>query len=131
MKLLQSAVQLALKQENPADTAELKTAIAEYEEARSQRLAEMQPEVTEAEIRIELTEGTAYYIEAKVYEMLSGEQKLEEHYLDGIADFEGGRGKYYRSGMAKCLLLDCLEPDWKDGFDFSEGLDELLAEIVS
>lgn len=41
MKLLQSAVHLALKQENPTDTAELKTAIAEYEETRSRRLAEI------------------------------------------------------------------------------------------
>lgn len=146
MKLLQNAVQLALKLEkssegpkkgteepenekedleNVSGIGELETIIGEYEEARRQRLAEMPEEAVQAEIRCELTEGTAYYIEAKVSEMLSGEEAYEEHFLDGIADFEGGRGKYYRTGMAKCLLLDCLDPGWKDGFDFSEGLDEL------
>ncbi|MCI9441744.1 MAG: hypothetical protein HFH15_11035 [Ruminococcus sp.] len=62
--------------------------------------------------------------------MLTGEEAYEEKYVDGIGVFEGGRGKYYRTGMAKCLILDQLSPDWKDTFDFTQGLDEVLETAV-
>ena len=62
--------------------------------------------------------------------MLTGEEAYEEKYVDGIGVFEGGRGKYYRTGMAKCLILDQISPDWKDTFDFTQGLDEVLETAV-
>lgn len=40
------------------------------------------------------------------------------------------RGKYYRTGMAKCLILDRLALDWKEDFDFTRGLDEVLADYL-
>lgn len=104
--------------------------ISDYSETRRQRLAEMPDEAAEAEIRCELTEGTAYYVESKVYRLLTGEKGYEEHYLDGIGGFEGGRGKYYRTGMAKCLILNRLALDWKEDFDFTRGLDEVLADYL-
>lgn len=116
--------------ENAADIETLNEMLSEYRESRRQRLEAMPEETAEAEIRCELIEGTAYYVEGKVYEMLSGEEAYEEKYVDGIGAFEGGRGKYYRTGMAKCLILDQLSPDWKDTFDFTQGLDEVLETAV-
>ena len=28
--------------------------------------------------------------------------------------------------MAKCLILDKLDPDWKESLDYTESLDQLL-----
>lgn len=147
LKLLEDAAKLSLQtekknaenpasaaekeeQENPENLEKLKKMISDYSESRRQRLAEMPDEAAEAEIRCELTEGTAYYVESKVYRLLAGEKGYEEHYLDGIGGFEGGRGKYYRTGMAKCLILDRLALDWKEDFDFTRGLDEVLADYL-
>lgn len=147
LKLLEDAAKLAVQMEmedgedwleQPVQTEmmaqedtmdALKEVLSDYSELRRQRLENMPEEAAEAEIRCELTEGTAYYVESKVYEMLAGKDAYEEQYLDRIGVFEGGRGKYYRTGMAKCLILDKLSPEWKDTFDFSKGLDEVLFRI--
>lgn len=135
LHLLESAAKLSsqMDKENgryAADMGKLKEILSRYGESRRQRLAEMPQEAVEAEIRCELTEGPAYYMEAKVYEMLSGKDAYEEQYLDGISVFEGGRGKYYRTGMAKCLILDQILPDWKNTFDFTMGLDECCEQAA-
>lgn len=88
----------------------------------------MEKAVRDAEIRCELTEGTAYYVEASVYRMAAGEKAYKERYLENLDTYEGGRGKYYRTGFAKCLILDRLNPNWKETFDFTRGLDEVLEE---
>ncbi len=101
-----------------------------YLESHRQRLAEMPRNAAEAEIRCELAEGTAYYVESKVYGMQAGDGAYKERYLEGLGRFEGGRGKYYRTGMAKCLILDQIAPEWKDGFDFVRGMDAVLEEFL-
>ncbi len=107
---------------------ELRRIVLEYSERRAQRMQDMPKAAREAEIRCELTEGTAYYAEAVIYRMMSGEGAYKERYLNHIETYEGGRGKYYRTGLAKCLLLDRLDPDWKESFDFTKGLDEVMEE---
>ncbi len=129
MQLLEKAADM-LKNQDISSIDGLREIVLEYSERRRQRMKEMQKSAREAEIRCELTEGTAYYVEAFVYRMESGEQAYEERYLDSLGTYEGGRGKYYRTGLAKCLLLDVLCPDWKEHFDFSKGLDELLEEYL-
>lgn len=109
---------------------EIKTAVLEYRELERQRQKKMPEEAVSAEQRCELTEGTAYYVEANILKMQNGEGEYEERYIRTLGDFEGGRGKYYRIGMAKCLILDKLSPDWKEKLDFTKSLDELLDEAV-
>ena len=108
----------------------MKAAILEYREQQEKRQENMSAEALMAEKRCELTEGTAYYVEGNVLKALRGENVYRERYLDTLDVFEGGRGKFYRTGMAKCLILDRLEPDWKTGLDFTESLDELLYKAV-
>lgn len=110
---------------------EVKNAVLEYRELEKQRREKMPKEAAAAEQRCELTEGTAYYMEANVLKMQSGEKKYKERYIQTLAEFEGGRGKYYQIGMAKCLILDALSPDWKETLDFTKSLDELLDEAVT
>ena len=133
LRLLEEAAKLAFEieksdRENTDDIIELKKLALNYLESHRQRLAEMPQTAAEAEIRCELTEGTAYYVESQVLRMQAGDGAYKERYLDGLGGFEGGRGKYYRTGMAKCMILDQIAPEWKDGFDFEQGLDAVLEE---
>lgn len=133
LRLLEEAAKRAFEieksdRENTDDIIELKKLALNYLESHRQRLAEMPQTAAEAEIRCELTEGTAYYVESQVLRMQAGDGAYKEHYLDGLGGFEGGRGKYYRTGMAKCMILDQIAPEWKDGFDFGQGLDAVLDE---
>lgn len=126
MMLLKKAVET-----DASDIDELRRIVLEYSERRDKRLKEMPKEAREAEIRCELTEGTAYYVEASVYRLACGDEAYKERYLDNLEAYEGGRGKYYRTGFAKCLILDRLAPDWKETFDFTKGLDEVLEKYGS
>lgn len=128
MEILKKAVEL-IRTESPA-IDELHKIILEYSERRRQRMEEMPKSARDAEIRCELTEGTAYYVESSVYQMMSGKQAYEERYLENIGAYEGGRGKYYRTGLAKCLILDTLYPGWKETFDFSRGLDAVIEQYL-
>jgi hypothetical protein len=47
-------------------------------------------------------------------------------YIDTISDYAGGSSKYYKTGMAMCMILDRLNPQWKNGYDFSEPLIDLI-----
>lgn len=110
---------------------EVKKGVLEYRKSVGERRKQMPKEAVEAEERCELTEGTAYYVEANVLKMQSKSgQKYQERYLDSMGQFEGGRGKYYRTGMAKCMILDKIDPGWEDRIDFSKSLDTLLDEAV-
>jgi len=62
--------------------------------------------------RTETVEGTARYVEFKTAEAID-DKKLMRQYLTGLKENVKGREKYYRSGMAICLLLDRYDPGWK------------------
>ncbi len=138
MKLLKETVDMVLtdtgERTDAAALAEyidgIKEMVLEYRECRRERMAKMSQEARDAEIRCELTEGTAYYVEYSVYGMTAGAQACRERYLENLDRYEGGRGKYYRTGLAKCLILDALAPGWRETFDFTKGLDEVLEEAV-
>ncbi len=129
MELLKKTVELIQNQDISA-IDEVHRIILEYSERRRQRMSEMSEALRDAEIRCEVTEGTAYYVEAKVYGMMTGQEEYKERYLYNLGTYEGGRGKYYRTGFAKCLILDFLCPDWKETFDFSTGLDEVIEKYI-
>ena len=129
-KRMKKEMQLLKTAAEKKDIDGMKAAILEYREQQEKRQENMSAEALMAEKRCELTEGTAYYVEGNVLKALRGENVYRERYLDTLDVFEGGRGKFYRTGMAKCLILDRLEPDWKTGLDFTESLDELLYKAV-
>jgi len=60
----------------------------------------------------ELLEGTARYAEAKAALALSDEE-LYGQYLHSLKETSHGKENYYRSGMGICMLLDRLDPEWK------------------
>lgn len=70
-------------------------------------------------------EGTACYIEACVCKLQCSDS-FESGYIDTISEYDGGAGKYYKTGMAMCMILDTIDSDWKDSYDFSEPLINLI-----
>ena len=109
---------------------EIKSGVLEYRKLEERRKAEMSKEAVQVEERCELMEGTAYYEEANVLKIQKGGQEYRKRYIGTLDRFDAGRGKYYRTGMAKCMILDRISPDWKKNLDFSKSLDELLDDAA-
>ncbi len=107
------------------DVDKIKECIVKYKELDEERRLLLSSEVIALEDYYTRVEGTARYIEACVYKMLVPEQ-FGSTYLDAISDYAGGSAKYYKTGMAQCMILDRLSPDWKDGFDFSISVIDLI-----
>lgn len=101
------------------------------EETEEQRRELLSPDVQAQEDYYLILEGTAQYIESMVYLDIAGEEAYEELYLNSLDDYKDGNGKYYAIGMAECLLLDKLVPNWKEGYEFSVSPYTLLAEYVN
>ena len=76
-----------------------------------------------------MVEGTAQYVESMAYRALRDTGAWETEYLTE-KELSGGSGKYYTLGMLKCLLLDTLAPEWKNGFSLPCDLSEYLAECM-
>lgn len=109
---------------------EIKKAVLECRESVNERRSQMSDQAIEAELRSELTEGTAYYVESNVLRWQKGDSEYQTRYIDTLDTYISGRGSFYRTGMAKCLILDVLAPDWKEQLDFTKSLDELLDEAM-
>ena len=75
-------------------------------------------------------EGTAFYVESTVYGMMHTKEEYEEYYIEPMAHYTDGSQKYYKMGMAKCKILDKFSDGWKENYDFSESLTDLLYEQV-
>lgn len=112
------------------DIDEIKSIVLEYKELNKKRKALLNKEVLEIETYYELVEGTAYYVEALVYQLQYSKEATLDYYVDNIKEYTNGSMKYYRIGMAKCLLLDKLDKDWKTKLDFSCSLDELIDKSI-
>ncbi|MGN1303604.1 MAG: hypothetical protein ACI4YB_01085, partial [Oscillospiraceae bacterium] len=68
---------------------------------------------------------TACYVEACVYKAQLPD-KFAEEYIDNIGEYRKGSSKYYRAGMAQCMILDKLNAEWKNDYDFSEPLTDII-----
>lgn len=100
-----------------------RTRVKSYSKGMLQRLAFAQAiALEEYYTRVE---GSACYIEACVYQ-LQCPDSIASSYIDTISEYSGGSGKYYKSGMAMCMILDAIDSDWKDSYDFSEPLINLI-----
>lgn len=78
----------------------------------------------------EKVEGTARYIEVKAVELMKDENLYKE-YMDSLQETVAGKEKYYRSGMAMCLVLDKLGYNWKeDVFKRTDSIFEILIATI-
>jgi len=125
VELYKKQIELLNKAYNAKDLTVKETFIAEYLELEQERRAMLDEGTCSVEDYYEAAEGTARYMESKVYSFQEGNEAFEETYM-GRTEYEKGSAKYYSSGMIICYLLDDLDPDWKADYDFSVSLKELL-----
>jgi hypothetical protein len=122
--------------------------------AARRRAAGLAPELAQYERQREWVEGIAKYVEWRVYRAayeaareepstaVAGDpefhnyQNYPRHWnneVDQIRRMAGdhGDGRFYYSGMGQALLLDLLDPTWKDRlFDDGVWLEDLLQAAV-
>jgi len=114
------------------DTEELKNIVKELVILENERSNLVSTALLNEETILELMEGSAYYLESKIYLDICGEEAYTAYYLNNISSYENGNTKYYKIGMVKCLILDKLDPSWKNDFkmdsSFTERLESLLWE---
>ncbi|MDD6307049.1 MAG: hypothetical protein PUA75_08970 [Clostridiales bacterium] len=122
MELLMNAYETENQEEKKHLVTEA-LAISDKREAQAGR------KVTYAENYLEMTEGSARYVEAEVYRLLEGEMAWQKAYL-GAFIYRNGTEKYYTMGMYKCLLLDELMPEWKEYYCVTDSLDDYLRNAV-
>lgn len=103
----------------------------EYLSVSERRDELLSQEEKSSEAFYEMTEGTAYYVEASVVRHENGEAVYHKDYIDTAKEYTLGNAKYYRHGMLECMLLDKLSPDWKSAYSFDVTLDDLLLELSS
>lgn len=125
VSLFRQQAQLLEEAVKAQDVDKIKECIVKYKELDEERKMLLPGEVIALEDYYTRVEGTARYVEACVYKMLVPEQ-FDSAYLDVISEYGGGSTKYYQVGMAQCMILDTLDPDWKNGFDFSKPVIDLI-----
>ncbi len=125
-KELQILAQLA-DEENSCDVHEIAIEYISVAEERNSLLSE---EVNRSEAFYEMTEGSAYYVESNAVRYENSEQVYRDNYLKNAADYSDGNAKYYHHGMLECMLLDELNPEWKDSYSFDKSLDEVIVEYA-
>lgn len=125
VSLFQQQAQLLEEALKAEDVDRIRECIVKYKELDEERKRLLPGEVIALEDYYTRVEGTACYIEACIYRMLLPGQ-FDGRYLDSISEYGGGAAKYYRTGMAQCMILDILNPGWKEGFDLSEPLIDLI-----
>lgn len=118
-----SLLKQAAYEKDPSEVKDLARKILSLE-AERQQLVPL--EVLQTEIKEELTEGSATYFESQIFLSLCGQEAYEEYYLSYMDQYKEGRNKYYTLGMAKCLLLDKLNPTWKNVFVMDTSFNDML-----
>lgn len=115
-------------EENTCDASEIALEYISMADERNQLLTD---EENASEAFYEMMEGSAYYVEAHAVRYENGEAVYKENYLDNDSEYVNGNSKYYHHGMLECMLLDELDPEWKDSYTFDRSLDEVIAEYVT
>ena len=125
VSLFEQQAQLLENAVNTDDVDNIRKHIIKYKKLDDERKTLLSDEVNELENYYTIVEGTACYIEAGVHKILLPDS-FKTNYIDTISDYAGGSSKYYKTGMAMCMILDRLNPQWKNGYDFSEPLIDLI-----
>ena len=128
--LYEQELTLLYKAAYETDMEQLKT-IAEAICAIEEKLENILPANAYAtSVQAELTEGTAQYFESQIFRSLRGEDDYIDHYIEGIDVYNEGREKYYTLGMAKCLLIDKLDPAWKNNFAMDRSYADMIRDAL-
>ncbi len=101
----------------------------EYIQMAEKRDALLTKEEKASEEFYEMMEGSACYVEACVVRLENGEPAYEKLYLENAGEYAEGNAKYYRHGMLECMLLDELDPQWKESYHFDKPLTEVIYGI--
>ena len=125
VRLFEQKSELLKKAVKTDDIDKIREYIVEYKKLDEERKTLLSDEVNSVEEYYTRIEGTACYIEACVYKSLLPDS-FENNYIEAISEYGGGSGKYYKTGMAMCMILDTVNPEWKNGYDFSEPLINLI-----
>ena len=123
--LFKQQAQLLEAAAKTGDIDKIRECIVKYRELDEERKQVLSQEVTALEDYYTRVEGSACYVEACIYKMLAPDS-FDSQYLDPVSEYVDGSAKYYHTGMAQCMILDGLNPEWKKGFDFSEPVIELI-----
>lgn len=107
------------------DIDKLRADIVEYKRLEEERNAMLTEDSVALEDYYVRVEGTAYYVESCICQM-QNQKQYEEAYFQAVDTYQKGTSKYYRRGMLQCMILNQLNPDWKQGYDFSEPLMEMI-----
>ena len=78
----------------------------------------------------ELIEGSARYVESKVFGHLEGDEACRENYLI-LSNDTNGSSKYYQLGMFKCVIMDRLNPGWQVEFACNQDLNTLILNAIN
>ena len=125
VRLFEQKSELLKKAVKTDDIDKIREYIVEYKKLDEERKTLLSDEVNSVEEYYTRIEGTACYIEACVYKSLLPDS-FENNYIETISEYGGGSGKYYKTGMAMCMILDTVSPEWKNGYNFSEPLINLI-----
>ena len=124
MKLFKQKAQLLKNAVLSNDIDKIRENIVQYKKLDEERKALLSDEVNALEEYYTRVEGCACYVEARVYLQLKG--SIEADYIDAVGVYSGGSAKYYKQGMAMCMILDTIDPEWKNSYDFSVPLTDLI-----
>ncbi|MBQ8568575.1 MAG: hypothetical protein IJ446_05085 [Oscillospiraceae bacterium] len=125
--LFQEQSELLEQAVGASDIDKMREYIVKYNQLEQERNALLSEELTDLENYYEIVEGSACYIEMLVYTMQDPEN-TERDYISEISGYSDGTGKYYKTGMAQCIILDKLNIEWKDTYDFSRPFIDLINE---
>lgn len=121
LKLLEKAA-------NTEQIDTLKDIVLEYKLLDDSRKQLLSDECIALETCYTVLEGSAHYVEYKAYGEVTSKEEAEEHFLHSISKYQAGNSKYYEIGMAQCIILDKINPEWKKNYDFSKEFSQIIYE---
>lgn len=132
VKYLEEGTALLRQAYAATDRQDKLSLIGRYLETEEKRRQLLGTQACVAEDYYETMEGTARYVESAAYGLLYGQEEMERHYITRPAErgYEKGSGKYYTTGMLKCYLMDQLDEEWNQGYEFDRSLRALFASIL-
>lgn len=129
-ELYREGAELLKKAAVQKDREEIRRLLLQYKDVWEKRNALLSETVQKLEDYYTSVEGSACYIEAMSCQYLD-EKRLEDDYIESINLYAKGSPKYYYSGMAQCMILDNLDNTWKESYDFSQPLINLIYEKIA
>lgn len=110
---------------NETDIDKIRELIVQYKELDEQRTSLLSEDAVILENYYTMVEGTAFYVEMNICKS-QDEGRYNTQYAGRMTDFADGSSKYYTLGAAQCLLFDRIDEDWKESYDFSVPMNDLI-----